>query len=89
MPAVRDLWSYGETGFHALSAAVVKERYPREALASAFRILGEGQSRFLYRRKFRSIGEIAHLELRSEHLREFLRLMRVASGKEKLAHESK
>ncbi len=43
MPAVRDLWSYGETGFHSLSAAVVHERYPREALASAFRILGEGQ----------------------------------------------
>jgi UbiD family decarboxylase len=43
MPAVRDLWSYGETGFHALSAAVVKDRYPREALVSALRILGEGQ----------------------------------------------
>lgn len=43
MPAVRDLWSYGETGYHALAAAVVKERYPREAMASAFRILGEGQ----------------------------------------------
>ncbi len=27
MPAVRDLWSYGETGFHSLAAAVVKERY--------------------------------------------------------------
>jgi UbiD family decarboxylase len=43
MPAVRDLWSYGETGYHALSAAVVQERYGREAMASAFRILGEGQ----------------------------------------------
>ncbi len=43
MPAVRDLWSYGETGYHALSAAVVRERYPREAMAAAFRILGEGQ----------------------------------------------
>lgn len=43
MPAVSDLWSYGETGYHALSAAVVKERYAREALSSAFRILGEGQ----------------------------------------------
>lgn len=43
MPAVCDLWSYGETGYHALSAAVVKERYRREAMASAFRILGEGQ----------------------------------------------
>lgn len=43
MPAVRDLWSYGETGFHSLAAAVVEERYRREALVSAFRILGEGQ----------------------------------------------
>jgi UbiD family decarboxylase len=43
MPAVEQLWSYGETGYHSLSAAVVKQRYPREAMASAFRILGEGQ----------------------------------------------
>ncbi len=43
MPSVRDLWTYGETGFHSLCAAVVHERYGREALVSAFRILGEGQ----------------------------------------------
>ena len=43
MPGVRDLWSYGETGFHSLAAAVVRERYTREAMTSAFRILGEGQ----------------------------------------------
>jgi UbiD family decarboxylase len=43
MPAVKDLWSYGETGYHSLSGAVVAERYKREAMASAFRILGEGQ----------------------------------------------
>jgi len=43
MPGVRDLWTYGETGFHSLCAAVVRERYDREALVSAFRILGEGQ----------------------------------------------
>lgn len=43
MPAVEALWSYGETGYHSLAAAVVKQRYPREAMASAFRILGEGQ----------------------------------------------
>jgi UbiD family decarboxylase len=43
MPAVRSLWSYGETGYHSLAAAVVKERYRREAMSSAFRILGEGQ----------------------------------------------
>lgn len=43
MPSVRDLWSYGETGFHSLAAAVVRDRYSREAMVSAFRILGEGQ----------------------------------------------
>jgi len=43
MPAVKALWSYGETGYHSLAAAVVAERYKREAMASAFRILGEGQ----------------------------------------------
>ena len=43
MPAVVDLWSYGETGYHSLAAAVVRQRYRREAMASAFRILGEGQ----------------------------------------------
>ena len=43
MPAVEALWSYGETGYHSLSAAIVKQRYKREAIASAFRILGEGQ----------------------------------------------
>jgi 3-polyprenyl-4-hydroxybenzoate decarboxylase len=43
MPAVRRLWSYGETGYHSLAAAVVRERYRREAMSSAFRILGEGQ----------------------------------------------
>jgi len=43
MPAVEQLWSYGETGYHALAGAVVKQRYAREAMASAFRILGEGQ----------------------------------------------
>ncbi len=43
MPAVRALWSYGETGYHSLAGAIVRERYGREAMASAFRILGEGQ----------------------------------------------
>ncbi len=43
MPGVEQLWSYGETGYHALAGAVVKQRYAREAMASAFRILGEGQ----------------------------------------------
>jgi UbiD family decarboxylase len=51
MPAVEDLWSYGETGYHSLAAAIVKQRYKREAMASAFRILGEGQlslTKFLF-----------------------------------------
>ena len=51
MPGVVDLWSYGETGYHSLAAAIVKDRYPREAMASAFRILGEGQlslTKFLF-----------------------------------------
>jgi UbiD family decarboxylase len=43
MPSVKDLWSYGETGYHALASAVVEERYQREAMQAAFRILGEGQ----------------------------------------------
>ncbi len=43
MPGVEALWSYGETGYHPLAAAIVKERYKREAMVSAFRILGEGQ----------------------------------------------
>ncbi len=43
MPQVKQLWSYGETGYHSLAAAVVRERYRREAAQAAFRILGEGQ----------------------------------------------
>ena len=43
MPGVEALWSYGETGYHSLGAAVVKERYERESMVSGFRILGEGQ----------------------------------------------
>lgn len=43
MPNVVDLWSYGETGYHALAGAVVKSRYHREAVSAALRILGEGQ----------------------------------------------
>lgn len=43
MPSVQDLWSYGETGYHSLAAARVRERYRREAMSAAFRILGEGQ----------------------------------------------
>ncbi len=51
MPGVHSLWSYGETGYHGLGAAVVRERYRHESMASAFRILGEGQlslTKFLF-----------------------------------------
>ncbi len=74
MPGVRDLWSYGETGFHSLSAAVVKDRYAREGLSAGFRILGEGQlslTKFLLLtdqpqdlRDFRSLFE--HILARAE-----------------------
>jgi len=43
MPGVKELWTYAETGFHALAAARVRESYYREAMAHAFRIMGEGQ----------------------------------------------
>ena len=69
MPAVERLWSYGETGYHSLAAAVVKQRYGREAMASAFRILGEGQ---LSLTKFLLLTD-RHIDLRNfkatlEHL---------------------
>ncbi|MCP1354449.1 UbiD family decarboxylase [Aneurinibacillus migulanus] len=43
MPGVKSLWTYGETGFHSLAGAIVRESYYREAMAHAFRIMGEGQ----------------------------------------------
>ena len=43
MKGVRQLKTYGETGFHCLAAARVADRYPREAFAAGLRILGEGQ----------------------------------------------
>ncbi|MEI7025454.1 UbiD family decarboxylase [Paenibacillus sp. y28] len=45
MPGVKELWTYAESGFHSLAAAIVRESYSREALSTAFRILGEGQLR--------------------------------------------
>jgi UbiD family decarboxylase len=41
MPAIHAIWSYGETGYHGLTAIAVAERYPREAFKFACRILGE------------------------------------------------
>jgi UbiD family decarboxylase len=43
MTGVKQLKTFGETGFHSLAAAKVNNRYPREAFAAAMRILGEGQ----------------------------------------------
>lgn len=43
MNGVKQLWTYAETGFHALAGAVVRESYYKEGLAHAFRIMGEGQ----------------------------------------------
>lgn len=43
MPQVKEVWAYEESGVHSLAAAIVKDRYPREALTTALRILGEGQ----------------------------------------------
>ena len=60
MPSVKELKSYGETGFHGLAAARVKDRYPREAIASALRILGEGQ---LSLQKFLMITDADNLDL--------------------------
>jgi 4-hydroxybenzoate decarboxylase subunit C len=43
MTGVRQLKTFGETGFHSLAAARVVNRYHREAFAAGLRILGEGQ----------------------------------------------
>ena len=43
MKGVKQLKTFGETGFHCLAAARVADRYPREAFACGLRILGEGQ----------------------------------------------
>jgi UbiD family decarboxylase len=43
MKGVKELKTFGETGFHCLAAARVQDRYPREAFACGLRILGEGQ----------------------------------------------
>ena len=43
MKGVRELKTFGETGFHCLAAARVADRYPREAFGCGLRVLGEGQ----------------------------------------------
>jgi 4-hydroxy-3-polyprenylbenzoate decarboxylase len=42
-PEVRDLWSFEETGFRHLLVASVEERFEKEAMRSAFGLLGQGQ----------------------------------------------
>jgi len=43
MNGVVNVWAYDDAGVHPLAAAVVRERYRREAFMAALRILGEGQ----------------------------------------------
>ncbi|WP_372238265.1 UbiD family decarboxylase [Paenibacillus sp. FSL R7-0273] len=43
MPSVDAFWTYSESGPGGLSAAAVQDNSPQEALAAAFRILGERQ----------------------------------------------
>jgi UbiD family decarboxylase len=43
MNGVVSIWAYDEAGMHPLAAAVVRERYRKEAFMAALRILGEGQ----------------------------------------------
>ena len=43
MNGVVAVWAYDEAGVHPLAAAIVRERYWREAFMAAQRILGEGQ----------------------------------------------
>ncbi len=43
MPGIINLHSYGDSGFHPVSAAQIIERYEKQSLSLAFRILGEGQ----------------------------------------------
>jgi len=43
MKGVKELKTFGETGFHCLAAVRVSDRYPREAFACGLRVLGEGQ----------------------------------------------
>jgi 3-polyprenyl-4-hydroxybenzoate decarboxylase len=42
MPKAVSIWAYEESGVHSLAAAIVKERYHKEAFTAALRILGEG-----------------------------------------------
>ena len=43
IPSLKELHTYPETGFHPLAVARVQERYEKESLSTALRLLGEGQ----------------------------------------------
>ena len=43
MKGVRDVFAFEESGVHSLAAALVNERYHREAFTASMRVLGEGQ----------------------------------------------
>lgn len=43
LKGVRDVFAFEESGVHSLAAALVKERYHREAFTACMRVLGEGQ----------------------------------------------
>jgi 3-polyprenyl-4-hydroxybenzoate decarboxylase len=43
MNGVRAIWAYDDAGMHPLAAAVIHERYHKEAFMAGLRILGEGQ----------------------------------------------
>jgi 4-hydroxybenzoate decarboxylase subunit C len=43
MNGVCAVWAYDDAGMHPLAAAIVRERYPKEAFMAGLRILGEGQ----------------------------------------------
>ncbi|MGQ0721567.1 MAG: UbiD family decarboxylase [Candidatus Eiseniibacteriota bacterium] len=42
-PEVRDVWAFEETGFHHLLVASVEQRFAKEAMRTAFGLLGQGQ----------------------------------------------
>jgi 4-hydroxy-3-polyprenylbenzoate decarboxylase len=42
-PEIRDVWAYEETGFHHVLVASVEQRFQKEAMRSAFGLLGQGQ----------------------------------------------
>ena len=43
MKGVRDVFAYEASGIHSLAAAIVRERYHKEAFTACMRVLGEGQ----------------------------------------------